>query len=123
LSVAVLLAYALVAPASLLVVRAAGPEVVRRMVAAAVAAGLCWAGALAALVLQWLFRGTRYALVGTLGAMLPRLGIPLACGVLLQILSSALAESGLLVYLVAFYPVTLAVETALTLPGGGSPAA
>lgn len=113
LFVAAAVAFAVVAPVSSLVSGAAG------LAAAAAAAGLCWLGAETALVLQWLFHGTRYALLASLGGILPRMGIPVAWGLVLQICSSVLAEGGLLIYLIAFYPVTLAVETFLSLPGAG----
>lgn len=114
LLLAVAAAYALVAPVSSLASGTSG------LLAAAVAAGLCWLGAEAAMALRWLCRGTRYALWGSMGGMLPRMGIPVAWGLVLQIRSSVLAEGGLLLYLIAFYPVTLAVETLLSLPGGGA---
>lgn len=86
--------------------------------AALVAAGLCLLGAGLALVACRLFRGPKRVLPAVLAGMLLRMGIPLASGLALQFEGGPLAEAGLLVYLVVFYPVTLFVETALSLPLG-----
>jgi len=89
--------------------------------AALVAAGLCLLGAGLALVACRLFRGPEHVLPAVLVGMLLRMGIPLASGLALQFQGGPLAEAGLLVYLVVFYPVTLFVETALSLPLGEGP--
>ena len=83
---------------------------------AGVAAGLCLLGAEVALVVCHLLRGSKYEPYAMLAGMLPRMGIPLMLGLVLQIRGGILAENGLLIYLVVFYPVTLAVESAMSLP-------
>ncbi len=54
--------------------------------------------------------------------MAMRMGIPLGAGLLVHLQNGALAAAGLLYCLAAFYPVTLAVETALSLPPAAGPA-
>jgi len=82
---------------------------------AAVAAGLCAAGAVAALLVAQLLEGFRIPFYGMLAGMLPRMGVPLAAGVFLQVRGGPLADAGLLVYLVVFYPVALGTETVVWL--------
>ena len=48
--------------------------------------------------------------------MFARMGVPLICGLVLQLRGGMLAQAGVLFYLAAFYPVTLTLETALSLP-------
>jgi hypothetical protein len=84
--------------------------------AAAVAAALCLLGAEVALALAHLFRGPDRAWRGMLAGMFPRMGIPLILGLAVQLGGGVLAENGVLVYLVVFYPLTLSVELALSLP-------
>ena len=112
LGLAVLAAYAVVAPVAGLLSGADG------LAAAAVAAGLCLLGAILALLVCRSFRGPQRAWQGVLAGMLPRMGVPLAFALVLHLRGGPLAEAGLLVYLVVFYPVTLSLETALTLPSG-----
>jgi hypothetical protein len=87
------------------------------LLAAPVAAGICLLGAVLALIVSHLLREPRVALYGMLFAMLFRMGIPLTFAVTVHLRGGALAEAGVLYYLLVFYPVTLAVETALSLPG------
>ena len=87
--------------------------------AVAVAAGVCLLGALVALVIAHGLRAPRYALYGLLLGMAARMGIPLGCGLAFHLRGGALVDAGLLYYLLVFYPVTLGVETALSLPGDG----
>ena len=89
------------------------------LAAAAVAAGLCLAGALAALLVGWLLRDLSNPVHGMLAGMLPRMGIPLGGAMVFHLQGGVLAEAGLLVYLVVFYPVALGVETFLSLPPTG----
>lgn len=114
LIVAVLGTYALVTPVALFFSSATG------LAAAALGAALCLAGAVCALVVcRWL-HDPRKEWKAALAAMLPRMGIPLGFALFLQIRGGALVEAGLLYYLVVFYTVTLALETAMTLPGGAA---
>ncbi len=109
---AVLLVYAGVAPVAGML---SGPV---GLAAAAVAAGLCLGGALLALLTARRSADPSSAMLGVLIGMLMRMGVPLFSGLAIQVHGGRLAQAGLLVYLVVFYPVTLFVETALTLPGG-----
>jgi hypothetical protein len=115
LALSVLLAYGLVAPVA---VWLGG---VKGLVQAGVAAGLCLLGAALALAVCRRLRGPDYALHRVLAGLLFRMGIPLAAGMALCLQGGALAEPGILVYLVVFYPVTLFVETALLLPSDDRP--
>src|SRR6185369_3805902 len=81
------------------------------LAAAAVGAGLCVFGAELALAIAACFRGPAAAMYGMMLGMLVRMTIPLILGVTLQLKSSVLAEAGMVFYLLAFYMVTLAVET------------
>ncbi len=92
----------------------------RGLAAVGTAGGVCLAGAVAALVVSHLLRAPAVALYGMLFGMMFRLGIPLAFAVSVR-LSGVLADAGVLYYLVAFYPVTLGVETALSLPATDGP--
>ena len=47
------------------------------------------------------------------------MGIPLVGALVFHLQGGVLAEAGLLVYLVVFYPVSLGVETYLSLPPTG----
>jgi hypothetical protein len=109
---AVLLVYAGVAPVAGMLSGPAG------LAAAAVAAGLCLGGGLVALLTARRSADPSGAMLGVLTGMLVRIGVPLFSGLAIQVHGGRLAQAGLLVYLVVFYPVTLWVETALSLPGG-----
>jgi hypothetical protein len=89
--------------------------------AAAISAGLCLTGAGVALTAAHAMRSPEWVLRGMLIGIIARMIIPLGFGVGLHFYSQPLAEAGLLVYLLVFYPVTLGVETALALPGGNPP--
>ena len=91
------------------------------LAAAGVAAGLCLAGAAVALLSVHLFRGSSAALAGVLLGMAARMVIPLGGGFVFHAQGGPLAEAGLLYYLLVFYPITLAMETWLSLPETGSP--
>ncbi len=86
--------------------------------AACWAAAFCALGAEGGLLIGRPFRHTPQAWLGMLLGMFPRMAIPIGLGLAIQLRGGPLAEAGLLVYLVVFYPVTLAVETAMSLPGG-----
>ncbi|MDD4270237.1 MAG: hypothetical protein PHO07_01985 [Pirellulales bacterium] len=84
-------------------------------VAAATAGGLlCFSGGLVAMAWNAAFPGPKLLIVRTLGGMLPRMGIPLLGGVVLQIAVEPLAEAGILLYLVVFYPALLSIEVYLS---------
>lgn len=84
--------------------------------AAAAAAVVCLGGAVAALTVSHCLRGPQYALPAMLLAMGPRMGVPLAVALACHLHGGALADAGLVYYLLAFYPITLLVETVLSLP-------
>lgn len=90
--------------------------------AAALAAGaICLVGAVAALcATEALSSGN--ILAALVVGMALRMGLPLGLGLALQWHDGPLAQAGLLQYLLACYPITLAVETILSLPATGQPA-
>ena len=103
-----------------------GPVAVRlggsvALTAALLAAALCLAGATVALVVGNFLRGPRHALAALVASMAVRMGVPLAPALVIHLQGGPLAEAGLLYYLLVFYPVTLAVETALSLPESRRP--
>ncbi len=110
LTIVVVLLYAAVAPVGW---HLRGPT---GLTAAAAAAGVCWLGATLALVVSHLLRGPSAALYGLLFGMALRMGVPMIAALILHVRRGALAEAGVLYYLLVFYPVTLGVETALSLP-------
>jgi hypothetical protein len=83
--------------------------------AAAVAAALCLSGATVALLLSHALRGGKLVLYAVLLGMAARLGVPLGLGLALHLCNEPLANSGLLFYLLVFYPVSLIVEIYLSL--------
>ncbi|MGD9721736.1 MAG: hypothetical protein AB7O59_05385 [Pirellulales bacterium] len=83
------------------------------VVAASVAAAVCWLGGAVALLLTALARGPSMAMYGVALAMLSRTLLPLALGVSLHFAVPALAAAGLVYYLLVFYLVVLAAETLL----------
>ena len=115
LLIAVLCVYAVVGPVAGRLKGGLG------VAAAAIAAGLCLAGAGVALAAANALRSPERALLGMLIGLIARMFIPLGCGVAMFFYSPPLAEAGILVYLLIFYPLTLGVETALALPVGNSP--
>lgn len=83
------------------------------LAAAALAAGVCWAGSTSALVLAGWLRNSRYATHGILGGTLLRTGIPLLAGAILHATGGPLARAGVTGWLLVFFLWTLVVETAL----------
>lgn len=92
------------------------------LAAAAVAAAVCLAGGVPALLFSRLFRGKEVLVFGVLLAMGFRMAAPLAGVILLHLSGGPLAKAGFAYYLLAFYLVTLTVETALSVPARGTPA-
>ncbi len=79
--------------------------------AATLALGICWIGAVAALAIASLLpSGSIYA---TGVAMLLRMFLTLGLGVTLHVQLPRLATNGMIFYLLGFYLVALAIETAL----------
>ncbi len=83
---------------------------------ATAAAGVCLFGSGLALVISHLLRAPEKVLYGMLLGMTVRMGIPLGIGLACHLRGGVLADSGMLYYLLIFYPVTLLVETILSLP-------
>jgi hypothetical protein len=110
LGVVVLAEYALVVPVA---VHIGG---MMSLVAAAVSGALCLTGATLALIASHMLRGPQLAIHALLVSMALRLGVPLGAAVALHFRGGPLAEAGILYYLLVFYPVTLSVETAISLP-------
>ncbi|NQU26306.1 MAG: hypothetical protein HQ567_33900 [Candidatus Nealsonbacteria bacterium] len=86
------------------------------VVAATVAAGVCLLGAVPALIVSRLLQQCDKALQGMGFAMLLRMAIPLGFAMVIHFQDGGLAAAGFLYYLLMFYPVTLGVETVLSLP-------
>jgi hypothetical protein len=110
LAAVVLALWAVVATAAALW---AGPMA---LAAESVAAALCLGGAVAALLAAHWLRDPKLMLHAVLIGMAARMGLPLAIGLALQLGGGPLADAGILYYLLGFYPVTLGVETFLSLP-------
>jgi hypothetical protein len=86
------------------------------ILAAALAATLCFLGAAVSLMTSHLLRGPQQAIAALLVGMALRMGIPLLLGLAVHLHGGPLAQVGLLYYVLVFYPVTLAIETLLSLP-------
>jgi hypothetical protein len=83
--------------------------------AACLAAGVCWLGAVAALVCSARLAPAGRAVQAHLAGSLFRIGIPLAVGTVLQQRGGALADAGVFGLIVVFYLVALTTETVLSL--------
>ena len=83
--------------------------------AAAVAAGVCWFGAMSALLLTAIASNPKQAVGRHLLGMGFRMGIPLVVGFLLHRQGGALSKAGVFGMILAFYLLTLIVETWLSL--------
>jgi hypothetical protein len=105
LSALLALAWVLVSPFAY---ELGGPDA---LFASGVAAGVCWIGAAAALALASFFPAGSLPAMGV--AMLVRMLLPLALGVTLHLQVPQLARDGMIFYLLVFYLVALATETAL----------
>jgi hypothetical protein len=84
------------------------------VIAAAVAAAVCWLAATLALAIVVLFRGPKHGVSGILGSMLIRMALPLVAGTVLSRQGGPLAEAGVFGLIVIFYLFTLAIETWLS---------
>ncbi len=83
------------------------------LASAAVAWAVCLVSGLLALWLAELFHHPEQAVQQVLWGMFPRMGMPLAACVLVYLRGGMLADAGFVYYIMAFYFVTLAVETVL----------
>jgi hypothetical protein len=84
--------------------------------AAGVSALSCWFGAAAALAVTTLLARHGSGLAALLLGMALRMAIPLASILVFHLVGGPLVQAGLLYYFLFFYPLCLAVETALSLP-------
>jgi len=91
------------------------------VLSAAVAGVTCLVAGLMALLLGACCRGPNQILAQVLLAMMARMGVPLLVCVIVYVQRGRLAEAGFVYYLLAFYLVTLIVETVLQV--GQRPAA
>jgi hypothetical protein len=91
-------------------------------IAATFAAAVCLAGAGLALGASRLLAHPSQAVANVLAGMMLRMGMPLGIALAVHLHGGPLARGGLLYYLLVFYPVTLGIETALSLPQCGSAA-
>ncbi len=83
------------------------------VLAAAVAAGLCWLGSLLAVFVRTLFSKPQDAVSATLGAMLARMIIVLGGALAIGSTVPSLAEAAFGGQVIVFFLLTLAVETVL----------
>lgn len=89
------------------------PTVGPGLQAAAVAAGICWAASMLALICGALLQNTPQAVLGILSGTLLRTGLPLLAAATFQSQKGPLAEAGVFGYIVIFFLITLVVETGL----------
>ena len=85
------------------------------LLAAVVAAAICWVAAALALTSAAVLRGPQRALGAMALGMIFRMGLPLGAGLFLSRLGGPLAEAGVFGLIVVFYLVTLVTETLLSL--------
>lgn len=89
------------------------------VISASVAGVLCLIGALGALFISHICNmlpPQTGLLVGIPLSTAVRIGVPMGLGTAIHLSGGALAEAGFLYYLLVFYPITLAIETVLSLP-------
>lgn len=86
--------------------------------AAAIAAGACLAGAMSAAVISGWFRNPEHALYEVLFGLMFRMAVPLALCMVVMLRGGRLVEAGFPYYVLIFYLATLAISTAMSLPGG-----
>ena len=87
------------------------------LAAAALAGMLCATGTgVAMLIIGDRYGEPRKAVIALWAGTIIRMGVPLTFGLALYFCVALLAEAGLMYYLLVFYPLTLAVGTALSLP-------
>ncbi len=75
--------------------------------------GTCFFSGLLALWTVHLFNDPKQVVQQVLSGILIRTSLPLAACLTVQVLGGTLADAGFLYYILAFYVVTLAVETVL----------
>jgi apolipoprotein N-acyltransferase len=83
------------------------------MLTAVAAYGTCLMGGLLALGFAWLLPGPQHLMSRVLAGIAARAGVPLIVCLLVALQGEALVDAGFAYYLLAFYFVTLVVETFL----------
>jgi hypothetical protein len=106
---ALVVAWLLLAP---LAMRLNGSDGLR---AAAIAAVCCWLGAQFSLLIAAMIRGGATLMTRIWLGMIARAMFPLVVGTALHLRDPQLAAAGLIFYVLVFYMVTLAADTALLL--------
>jgi hypothetical protein len=81
------------------------------------AAGICWFAALLAMVTGERLRASGQIMAFLVTGTVIRTGIPLMAVLVAIFYGRPLDDSGFLYYLIVFYPITLAAEIILILPG------
>lgn len=117
----IMLRAAVLATAGVLMFAIAGPIAVHcggsnGLMAASIAAFLCWTGAMSALVAGGTLRGPQQVLFALLAGIFIRMGVPLAFGMAIHLRGGPLVEAGFIYYLLVFYLISLTIETLLSLP-------
>ena len=69
-----------------------------------------------ALVISSRFHDPGQAYAGVLLGMLVGMGLPLVVGIICQLSGGDLSRSGVMFYLLFFFPITLTAKTVLSLP-------
>ncbi|MBN2294937.1 MAG: hypothetical protein JXM70_21090 [Pirellulales bacterium] len=90
------------------------------MLASTIAAVSCLVGGALALGISSMFRAPSQAFVGVLLGMLFGMGVPLVVAIACHLGGGELSRSGVMFYLLIFFPITLTVKTAFSLPKTGS---
>lgn len=83
------------------------------LLATLVAAGVCFAAGMLALIVTDVFKGLGNPLAGLLASILVRTGLPLVAGVAIHANGGYLADSGTFGAILVFYLVTLTAETVI----------
>ncbi len=84
------------------------------VLAACIAAGICWVASITALVVAKITTDTQLRLAGVFASMALRTGIPLIAAILLTSTSPTLTRGGVFGATVVFYLLTLMLETVLS---------
>lgn len=85
------------------------------ILAAVIAAGVCWGGAVAGLAIAAIFRSDSQAVLYVLVGMAFRMALPLAACLIFALLGGPLVEAGILVMILLYYFITLIADTWLLL--------
>jgi hypothetical protein len=109
IALALLIGWLLLAPLAYSVSGMSGLQV------SLLAGAICWLGAQFSLLISQLVRGEEVIFPRLVLGMTARAMVPLVLGTGLQLKNAQLASAGLIFYVLVFYMVTLAADTALLL--------